>query len=149
MSGNFFIGVDSMQLTSINLSSFFVAAIIYFVLGFVWYSPVVFGKMWMHEHGMRMKENQPFCAKSPYCYIGSVVEALLCAFVLAQLVNWLCISTFAGGACLAFWVWLGFNLTTAISSTVWGKANIKMAVIHTVYRLIAFILMAGTLATMM
>lgn len=66
----------------INLLAVLVAAISSFFLGGLWYSPVLFGKAWMKETGVKGDEQHP--AK---VFGTSFIFTLISAFVFATLLG--------------------------------------------------------------
>jgi hypothetical protein len=44
--------LNPMDLSQINYLAVFVAALSSFVIGFLWYSPLTFGNVWMREAGL-------------------------------------------------------------------------------------------------
>ncbi|MGB1297058.1 MAG: DUF1761 domain-containing protein [Psychrobium sp.] len=69
-------------MNDINLLAVLVAAISSFFLGGLWYSPVLFGKTWMAETGVKGDEQHP--AK---VFGTSFIFTLISAFVFAQLLG--------------------------------------------------------------
>lgn len=47
-----------MDLTSVNVLAILVAAVSSFFIGGMWYSPALFGKMWMEESGITEEDAQ-------------------------------------------------------------------------------------------
>jgi hypothetical protein len=44
-----------MDISQVNFLAVFVAALSSFVIGGVWYSPIMFAKPWMEENGLRKR----------------------------------------------------------------------------------------------
>lgn len=64
----------------INFLALFVAALSTLVIGFIWYSPKVFGTIWMKES--RLTEEKMKGANMPVIFIMAVFFALLIAMIL-------------------------------------------------------------------
>ncbi|WP_140484905.1 DUF1761 domain-containing protein [Flavobacterium sp. GSA192] len=64
----------------INFLALFVAALSTLVIGFIWYSPKVFGTIWMKESGLT--EEKMKGANMPVIFIMAVFFALLIAMIL-------------------------------------------------------------------
>ena len=79
-----------MNLMGVNLLSVLVAAIATMVVGFLWYSPLLFARPWMVAMGYdpndkaRMEAMQKSAGKS---YAISFIAALVSAFVLGKIVE--------------------------------------------------------------
>ena len=81
-----------MHLHHINLLAVLVAAISTMIVGFLWYSPLLFAKPWMREMGYdsddKAKIQQMQKSAGP-AYAGSFVASLISAFVLALVFHWM------------------------------------------------------------
>ena len=73
-----------MQVPAVNWLAVFVAAIVMFVLGGLWYSPVLFGKKWLSLQGKTEEQEraQAAAANMPLMYISAFVGALITAIVI-------------------------------------------------------------------
>lgn len=69
-----------MDLSSLNLLAILVAALTSFVIGGLWYSPILFGKAWMQENGLTDDELK---GKMGLIFGTTFVLALIIAFNLA------------------------------------------------------------------
>lgn len=70
-------------MSDINYYAVFVAAILSFAVGGLWYSPLLFGKIWLKE----MKIEAEDIKQKPSVFILSFVFALVAVFVLADLLG--------------------------------------------------------------
>ncbi|MBD3668614.1 MAG: DUF1761 domain-containing protein [Kangiella sp.] len=70
-------------MSDINYYAVLVAAILSFAVGGLWYSPLLFGKMWLKE----MKIEAEDIKQKPSVFILSFVFALVAVFVLADLLG--------------------------------------------------------------
>src|SRR4029077_4153639 len=79
-----------MHIHSLNWRAILVAGISAMVVGFLWYSPLLFAKAWMREMGYdpndkaRMEEMKKTAGPA---YGGSFVASLLSAFTLALILR--------------------------------------------------------------
>lgn len=83
-----------IDLTEVNYVAVLAATIATMVLGFLWYSPVLFGNHWVKQIGLK-KENMS--GGSPFTYVLTALTALCGAFVLAVLINMAGESTIMSG----------------------------------------------------
>ncbi len=107
----------------LNYIAILVCAIAAMVIGSVWYSPFLFGKIWMKE--MHMREEFTKGKSMGVTYAGAFLMALLTAFVLALYVNNMEAQTAAEGAEAALWPWLGFILPVLASGVLWERKSFK------------------------
>jgi len=114
----------------VNYVAVLVAAIAVFVLGWLWYSPLLFYKPWMRARGM-----DPAAAMAGAKMPGGklVVELLRCivlAYVIARFVALLGISSWMGAVHFGFLLWIGFPVILLIGSMLWENTPAKVAAIH-------------------
>ena len=75
-----------MVSTGVNYVAILVAGAAYFVLGALWYSPVVFGNAWMGAVGKSKEELQK--GSSALKMIWAFVGSLIIAYGLARILSW-------------------------------------------------------------
>lgn len=132
----------------INYLAVLVAALASIVLGSLWYSPVLFGKEWMKLSKITEKDVAAAKKKGGMWkyYLGAFVASLVTAYILAHFVDYAGATTIIGGLQLGFWVWLGFIVTTLLSSVLWEGKPVKLYLISIGYYLVLFLLMGALLA---
>src|SRR3954449_12654463 len=86
------------------------ATVVYFGVGALWYSPVMFAKMWMEE--IKLKKNEMTMA-APAMVTTALAELVL-VLVAAYLVHATGTHGWLSGARLGLLLWLGFAATTAL-----------------------------------
>ncbi len=124
------------------------ATVVSFIIGFLWYGPV-FGKHWIKLSKMSAsdiaKAKQRGMAKpATLNFIGT----LIMAFVLANLLNLIGVSTSGQGAVLGFWIWLGFFAsTTILGSVLWDNKSWGLFVLNGLYWLVN-LMISGALLVM-
>ena len=114
----------------LNYLAVLVAALAAFVLGWLWYSPLLFFKPWMRLRGM-----DPVAAmagaKMP---VGKLVvefaRCLVLAYVMAWLVALLHIGSVMGSVHFGLVMWLGFPVILLTGSVLWENIPWKVAAIH-------------------
>src|SRR6266542_4389481 len=101
-----------MPTTNVNILAVVVAAVATFLLGAVWYSPVLFAKQWVHAHGYTPEKVEEMKKKGvTRAYAVAAVCYLVMAYVLALLASYTQATSLAQGLWLGFLVWLGFAAT--------------------------------------
>jgi hypothetical protein len=130
----------------VNYLAIFVAAIVYYVGGALWYSPILFGKTWMGLVGLteeKMKETQKDSWKA---YLTAFISALLISYGIARVEGYMNVITFAGGVHAGFWAWLCFVLTTMATNNSFSNRPFKLTVIDAGYHLYGFLVIGVILA---
>ncbi len=147
-----------MHYPPINWLAVLVAAIVIFVLGGLWYSPVLFARRWIALQG-RTEEQvraQAASANMPLLYVGAAVTSLLIAFTLALILGHIArdpamaqpdggISA-AHGAMIGFVSWLGFVASTSYATASFSGKPKQLWLIDTGYNLVCFVLAGIILA---
>lgn len=132
-----------METFDLNYLSVLVAAIIQFILGAFWYSPVLFGKKWMKLSGLTMESIDQSKKKGMWkYYFASFLSALVMAFVLAHVIFAFKVSSAYEAMVTAFWMWMGFIATVSLGSILWEGKSFHLYLINTGYYLVALILMS-------
>ena len=114
----------------VNYVAVLVAAFAAFVLGWLWYSPLLFFKPWMRLRGLD-PEAAMKNAKMP---VGKlVIEFARCfvlAFVIARLIALLDIHSYFIAIHSGLFLWLGFPVVLLTGSVIWDNVPWKVAAIH-------------------
>jgi hypothetical protein len=141
------IGVESF--VGINFLAVFVAAVASMVLGFLWYSPILFARPWMRLMGVdcddkaKLAEMQKGAGK---LYGISFVASLVSALVLAKIIDITSVNTILYGMKIGFAVWLGFVATVQLTGALFSKQPVKLFLINTGYQLVCYLAIGAILA---
>ena len=133
----------------INLWSVLVAAVATMILGFLWYSPILFANPWMRLMGVdpndkaKLAEMQKGAGK---LYGLAFVASIVSAMVLAKVIAITTVNTIPYGMKIGFAVWLGFVTTVQLTGALFGKQPIKLYLINTGYQLVCYLAMGAILA---
>lgn len=130
-----------MENVDINYVSVILAAVSSMVLGFVWYSPALFGKPWMALMGFKEKDMGKMQEEAKKGYAVSFVLSIVTAYVIAHFVKLIGVVTIEQAVQLGFWTWLGFVGTTQLGDQLWGGQPMKLFYINSGYRLVSLIIM--------
>ena len=130
-----------MENISINLWAVLVAAVVNMIVGSLWYGPV-FGKMWKGLMGFTDESVKSMKLSPMQAMSMGLVVSIVMAYVLAHFVVVAGEIGVSGAFELAFWIWLGFLATTAISSFLWEGKPFKLFVLNTAEQFVSFFLMA-------
>lgn len=132
---------------TVNYFAVLVAAVANMAIGALWYSPLLFGKLWMTFSGLSEGRLAELKARGMGRLYGvNSIAALVMAFVLAHFVEIWGVFDMAGAAELAFWTWLGFIATIMLGSVLWEGKPILLYIINISYYLVSLFVMTGILA---
>ena len=138
-----------MHMHSLNWLAVLAAAISTMVVGFLWYSPLLFAKPWMREMGYdpndKAKTDEMKKTAGP-AYAGSMAAGLLSAFTLALILHGLRAEDLHFGIMASFHIWLGFVATVQFTGALFMKQSMKLFAINTGYQLVCYLVM-GTILT--
>jgi Protein of unknown function (DUF1761) len=114
----------------INYLAVLVAAVVAFVMGGLWYSPLLFGKAWAKLRGI----DSPGAAGAemrPSEVLAEFIRGLIVAVVLAGFVVHLGVVNLLGAIYLGLAVWIGFQVTSIVGSVIHEHYPVKLYAIHT------------------
>ena len=121
----------------------FVAALAAFMLGALWYSPMLFAKAWVAAHGYTEADVKAMQANAPKAYGISFLCFLLMAHVLAWLVHLTGASNWMYGLHLGFLGWLGFALPLGLTAHVYSNKKLATFLIDLGYQFVYLLLMGA------
>jgi len=117
-------------MVGINYWAAIVAAVVAFVMGGLWYSPILFGRAWMRLR--RIDDTAAARTKMrPAEILAEFARGLVVAAVLAGFVVHLGVVNWAGAIYLGLAVWIGFQATSIIGSVIHENYPWKLYAIHT------------------
>jgi len=141
------IGAESFA--GINFWAVLVAAVATMILGFLWYSPILFARPWMRLMGIdpddkaKLAEMRKGTGK---LYALSFIASLVSALVLAKIIDITSINSIFYGMKFGFFVWLGFVATVQLTGALFSKQPTKLFLINTGYQLVCYLAMGAILA---
>src|SRR5207245_630869 len=74
--------------SGVNWIAILVMALVPMMVGFLWYSPILFAKKWMAALGIKESEMAGMKKEAPKAYAVSFIGALLTSFILFTVVRW-------------------------------------------------------------
>jgi surface polysaccharide O-acyltransferase-like enzyme len=138
-----------MNAWGINLWAVLTAAISTMVVGFLWYSPILFAKPWTVLMGYdpadkaKMDEMRKGAGKM---YALAFIASLLAAAVLEKIIRISTVTSPLYGIKIGLAVWLGFVTTVQLTDGIFSKKPPKLYLINTCYQLVCFVVMGAILA---
>jgi len=137
-----------MDFMGVKLWAVALAGIATMVIGFLWYSPLLFARPWMVAMGYdpndkaRIAEMQKSAGPM---YGISLLASLISAFVLAKVLVGMTIYSALYGMKIGFAVWLAFVATVQLTDKMFGQRPMKLFLINTGYQLVCYVVMGAIL----
>lgn len=123
----------------------FLAALAAWLIGALWYSPLLFAKAWVRAHGYTPEKLAAMQATAGRAYAGSFVAFLLIAFVLHLFLSRLGADTLHQGAVWGFHAWLGFALPIGFTANLYSDKPLATFLIDAGYQLVYLTAMGAIL----
>ena len=128
----------------VNYIAVIVAAIIQFMLGALWYSPVLFAKKWIALIGLN--PDTPSKGNMPLQFGSALIAALISSHALACIISLSASATILSGAYIGFLCWLGFTAATSFTTSLFSRKPLQLWMIDEGYYLVSFVVAGGILA---
>ena len=127
----------------LNPWALLVCALFLWLLGAVWYSPVLFAKPWIAIVGRKQGEKPEGVITG---MIASFIGDLILAFVLAHIIGWSGAPSFAWGAFVGLLCWFGFVAGPLYPQHIYEGRPFRYFAIDGGYWLIGLVVVGGILA---
>ena len=128
----------------ISWAAVFIAALINMVLGALWYSPLLFGNVWLKLVKIdRKKMDMKKGARRGY--IVSALMSVVMAIVLSLLIQATGSLSPLGGAMIGLLIWVGFCVTMMISPVLWENKPLQGYAINIGYHLVSLVAMGAVI----
>jgi hypothetical protein len=125
------IPIEQVVVIQVNIVAILIASVVSMVIGAVWYSPGVFGKLWMQLSGISpeacKKEGTAGMVKK---YVGQFAALLLTNWVFAWIIAALNLTGLVPGLRAGFWMWLGFVVPLVFGAVLWEGKPFKLYIIN-------------------
>jgi Protein of unknown function (DUF1761) len=125
-----------------NYIAVVVAAVVYWLLGAVWYG-FLFSKAWMDLE--QLSPERAASVNLVLTYVITFVLNLVIAFVLAQICAWRNANTAARGAALGILIWIGFIGPVTYTTHMYEVRPVQLFAINEFYSLVGLALMGAIL----
>ena len=114
---------------TLNYTAILACALVNMVIGALWYSPLLFGNIWMK--GMKFSASELKNTKYMGArYAVAFLMGLMMIYILAHYVSAFGADTAAEGAETAFWPWLGFMLPLLAGDVLWNGKTFGVFIIN-------------------
>ena len=124
-----------------------VAAIVSFIIGGIWYSRPVFGKVWMAALGKTEADMEAMRKQAPKGAAGGVIGSFIASLVLATFLEYGRLAGVglpggvAGGLVVGFLAWFGFLMTTTVTGGIFEGRPGKLVGINVGHTFVAYLIM--------
>ena len=118
------------------------AAIASVLIGWVWYSPRVFGGMWLRLTNLSPEQTERGKKRMWIMALLGLLASMVVAGVMEyfgiawQVYDW------AGALELGFLCWIGFCAPTLLGQVLWDQKPVRLYLINALYWLLSFLAMA-------
>ncbi len=129
----------------VNFWAVLLAGLSSMVVGSIWYTPAVFGKMWMRYTGVKMGQKMT-PLQNAWMYGSVLVASLFTAYILAH-VTFLS-NKFFGNSFLqdalttGFWLWLGFTAARFYVHDTFDTRRKKLTLLNVAHEFVTIMVMA-------
>lgn len=132
-----------MPQVHVNFLAVAVAAVVAFIIGGLWYSPLLFAKAWVKAHGYtdeQVNEMQKGAAKA---YAVTLVCDFLIALAIGVLIGYLDLHRCVQGLKLGLLIWGGFAFPLGLIASMFSGKRITVFVIDSAYQLVYLVIMGA------
>ncbi len=131
-----------MQPVVINWAAFAVAVVANFVLGALWYSPLLFVRQWQAETGLG---DQDLGRRLPIAIPGQAIASAVTAFVLVHFIRYAGANSALLGAAMGVLAWLGFTAMPSLGYVLYNSRKPRLSLIDNGYHLAGMVIMGAIL----
>ena len=134
------------MLPSIHWLPVVVSAVAVFVIGALWYSPLLLGKAWVKAHGYTPEKIEAMRASMGRSYAVSFACYLVMAAAMSVLIGRMDIMSVEGGVKLGAIIGTGFAATIGLTANMFSEKPLATYLIDAGYQIVYLIAMGAILA---
>jgi uncharacterized protein DUF1761 len=124
-----------------------VAALVHYILGGLWYSPLLFGNKFLQIRNFTPQQLEQIQTNGAAKELAiALVTSVVLVYILAHFVQYTKAKTAWGGIETAFWLWLGFIATTQLATVLFEQRPLGLYLINISYQLVGCALAGVILA---
>lgn len=131
-----------MQQFSINWVAVVAAAVVRFLVSWLWYSPLAFHDRWLEYSGCSLDDLR---ASGRRALLADLFVGIPIALVLLHLIHETAARTWGHGVAVAAIFWVGF-VAVDLPQQVWEKRSGRLFLLHNIGRLLCLGMMGAMLA---
>ncbi len=126
----------------VNLLAVLAATVASMIIGWLWYSPFLFGTLWTKGMGLTASQQSRLKAGTPRAMLVALVSAFVMSYIVAHFIVLLNITDASGALQFALWSWLGFIVTTQVTAVFFEGRRTSLFTITTSYYLVLLVIMS-------
>ncbi len=133
----------------INILAIIVAVIVSFITGWLWFSPILFGKMFMQLTGMTPEKLQAYkdSGKNPNAeYAMTMLGSVITAIVIAVLFNYADIDTPTKALSSMLLIWIGIVMPFGFNDVLFSNKPKKLWLLTGGHQLVQLLVMGYIIA---
>jgi len=104
-----------MLVMNVHFLAVLLVTVISMAIGWLWYSPVLFGKVWLKALGKTPADMAAMNKGSAMPLVLELLATFVKMYALAVFISSTSTTTAGGGVLVALWLWLGVVVTTNLS----------------------------------
>src|SRR5689334_15090364 len=135
-----------MTLPVVNNVAVLVSGVVIFLLGGLWYSPVLFAKKWVALIGKSEEELTAAAGSMPTSYLLVFICGLVTVWVMALVVGNFAPASAIDGGIIGALCWLAFAGATSFGTALFAGKPKSLWLIDSGFNLVAFIVAGIVLA---
>ena len=119
-----------------HLAVFF-GAIASFFIGMLWYSPVLFGNIWMNLSGINQKDvAKTSASKMASLMTTNFLATVIFGYVLAFVVQVFAGATYVDTLLVSALLWIGFVCVPSLNRVLWENSPVRLFILNNSYWLV-------------
>lgn len=133
----------------INYLAVLAATVASMAIGALWYSPILFGRLWTSLMELDDKKLQEMKKKGKgKSYAIVFLGSLIVSYVLAHFVIYARAGGISDGITLGFWVWIGYFAIAMLGMDVvlWEGRPVKLYLLNALHYLVTLVVMGAILS---
>jgi hypothetical protein len=134
------------MLPSVPILPVLAAAAAVFVVGALWYSPLVLGRQWVAAHGYTEEKIREMRASAGRAYLVSFVCYVVMAAAVSVLVARIGVTSLKGGLKLGLFLGVGFAATLGLTANMFSEKKLSTWMIDAAYQIVYMMVMGAILA---
>lgn len=127
----------------VSLIALFLGTLINVVLGALWYSPLLFARLWMKEAKVTMADIQSDDSNMAKVYGITALTALITSYMVGFLLKNLGLEGYGQGLVFVLVLWLGSHLPTIVKRWGFEKNSMALGLINHGYDFVVYLLLTG------
>ncbi len=130
-----------MTFPQVNYLAVLAGGLAIFLLGGLWYSPVLFAKKWISLQGVSEEEMKAKSQGSvPILYVQAFITGVIVSWAMAVILNHFMNPTFLRAALVGVLCWLGFAAATSYATSIFSQKSKQLWLIDSTYNLVSFVI---------